>query len=105
MRPQCRAVVVGSANGDCDLERRLRELDDRGRLCWLGHVEDQTLLTQLWANYGIYVHGHSVGGTNPSLLQAMGAGAPALALDTVFNREVLNRDFQLVKPDPSVIGG
>jgi glycosyltransferase involved in cell wall biosynthesis len=35
------------------------------------------------------VHGHSVGGTNPALLQALGAGAPTLALDTVFNAEVL----------------
>jgi glycosyltransferase involved in cell wall biosynthesis len=35
------------------------------------------------------VHGHSVGGTNPALLEALGAGAPVLAFDTVFNREVL----------------
>ena len=35
-----------------------------------------------------YIHGHSVGGTNPSLLRAMGAGAPVLAYDVEFNREV-----------------
>ena len=34
------------------------------------------------------IHGHSVGGTNPSLLRAMGAGAPVLAFDCEFNREV-----------------
>ena len=35
------------------------------------------------------MHGHSVGGTNPSLLRAMGAGANVIAWDVNFNREVL----------------
>jgi glycosyltransferase involved in cell wall biosynthesis len=93
-------VIVGSANYGSPLESRLRDLDHRGRLRWLGHVSDQELLVQLWANCGAYVHGHSVGGTNPGLLQALGAGAPTLALDTEFNREVVDRDDQLFKPDP-----
>ena len=54
----------------------------------LGGVYDQDLLDQLYANARTYVHGHSVGGTNPSLLRAMGAGAPVLAFDCEFNREV-----------------
>jgi glycosyltransferase involved in cell wall biosynthesis len=89
------AVVVGSANYASPLEQRLRELDHRGTLRWLGHVQDQTLLSQLWAHCGVYVHGHSVGGTNPALLQALGAGAPTLALDTVFNAEVIVDSEQL----------
>ena len=36
-----------------------------------------------------YLHGHSVGGTNPSLLRAIGAGAAVIAFDVDFNREVL----------------
>jgi glycosyltransferase involved in cell wall biosynthesis len=64
-------------------------LEADGKVMWLGHVDDQELLRQLWAHAGVYVHGHSVGGTNPALLQALGAGAPTLALDTVFNSEVL----------------
>jgi glycosyltransferase involved in cell wall biosynthesis len=93
------AVIVGSANYDSPLESRLRELDHQGRLRWLGHVSDQELLVQLWANSGAYIHGHSVGGTNPGLLQALGAGAPTLALDTEFNREVIASDDQLFKRD------
>ena len=54
----------------------------------LGSVYDADLLNQLYANARTYVHGHSVGGTNPSLLRAMGAGAPVLAYDCEFNREV-----------------
>jgi glycosyltransferase involved in cell wall biosynthesis len=82
-------VVVGSANFDSPIEVRLRRLEADRRVRWLGHVDDQHLLTQLWANSAVYVHGHSVGGTNPALLQALGAGAPTLALDTQFNAEVL----------------
>ncbi len=55
----------------------------------LGAVWDQDLLDQLYANAATYLHGHSVGGTNPSLLRAMGAGAACIAFDVVFNREVL----------------
>ena len=82
-------VVVGSANYRCATTRRLEEMSARGQLQWLGHVSDQALLGQLWSNCRLYVHGHSAGGTNPALLQALGFGAPTLALDTVFNREIL----------------
>jgi glycosyltransferase involved in cell wall biosynthesis len=98
IQPRVSAVVVGSANYESHLESRLRDLDQRGSLRWLGHVNDQALLSQLWANCGAYVHGHSVGGTNPGLLQALGAGAPTLALDTVFNREVVRDDALLFSP-------
>jgi glycosyltransferase involved in cell wall biosynthesis len=87
-----RAVVVGSANFSNPLEPRLRRMEQAGRLRWLGHVSDQQLLDQLWANCALYVHGHSVGGTNPALLQALGAGAPTVAFETMFNREVLGPD-------------
>ena len=84
-----RAIVVGSANFDSPIEARLQRMEAERRISWLGHVDDQQLLTQLWAHSAVYVHGHSVGGTNPALLQALGAGAPTLALDTPFNAEVL----------------
>jgi glycosyltransferase involved in cell wall biosynthesis len=87
-----RAVIVGSANFDSPIEARLQRLEAAGQVLWLGHVDDQRMLTQLWGHCAVYVHGHSVGGTNPALLQALGAGAPTIVLDTPFNAEVL--------PDP-----
>jgi glycosyltransferase involved in cell wall biosynthesis len=90
-----KAVIVGSANFDNPITRRLEALQEQGKVLWLGHVADQDLLAELWQNAGVYVHGHSVGGTNPALLQALGAGAPTIALDTVFNREVLPFDQHL----------
>jgi len=55
---------------------------------FLGGIYDQDLLDQLYGNCLMYFHGHSVGGTNPSLLRAMGAGAPIAAFDVQFNHEV-----------------
>lgn len=97
------AVVVGSANYGYGLEAELARLHAAGRVLWLGHVADQDLLAELWGNAGVYFHGHSVGGTNPALLQAMGSGAPTLAVATEFNREVLGCEGQLVAPDSGVI--
>lgn len=83
-------VVVGSSVGASPIEERLRIASEHhSNVHWLGHVSDQNFLQQLWAHSLLYVHGHSVGGTNPALLQALGCGAPTIALDTVFNREVL----------------
>jgi glycosyltransferase involved in cell wall biosynthesis len=81
-------VVVGSAPYADSYNERIRHAaDDRVRL--LGGVWDQDLLDQLYANSLTYLHGHSVGGTNPSLLRAIGAGAATIAFDVSFNREVL----------------
>lgn len=81
-------VVVGSAPYADEHTRRIHALGD-DRVRFLGGVWDQELLDQLYANALTYLHGHSVGGTNPSLLRAIGAGAATLAYDVTFNREVL----------------
>ncbi len=83
-------VVVGSTPYADEYTKRVHALAD-GRVRFLGGVWDQQLLDQLYANARTYLHGHSVGGTNPSLLRAIGAGAPTIAYDVVFNREVLGQ--------------
>jgi glycosyltransferase involved in cell wall biosynthesis len=92
-------IVVGTQNYQNSTVKRLTAMNREGKVRWIGHVSDQTLLNDLWARSGVYWHGHSVGGTNPALLQALGAGAPTLALDTVFNREVIRSPEQLVQPN------
>jgi glycosyltransferase involved in cell wall biosynthesis len=81
-------VVVGSAPYSDDYTRRVHALAD-SRVRFLGGLWDQELLDQLYANCCTYLHGHSVGGTNPSLLRAIGAGAAVTAFDVDFNREVV----------------
>jgi len=83
-----RLVVIGSAPYADDYTHRIQRLVD-SRVTLLGAVWDQELLDQLYANCFTYLHGHSVGGTNPSLLRALGAGVPTIAMDVSFNREVL----------------
>jgi glycosyltransferase involved in cell wall biosynthesis len=58
------------------------------RVLFLGAVYDQYALRQLRYYAAAYLHGHSVGGTNPSLLEAMGCGNVCICHDNVFNREV-----------------
>jgi glycosyltransferase involved in cell wall biosynthesis len=81
-------VVVGSAPYADAYTASIRGIvDERVRL--LGGIWDQEQLHQLYSHALTYVHGHSVGGTNPSLLRAAGAGTYTIAYDVVFNREVL----------------
>jgi glycosyltransferase involved in cell wall biosynthesis len=85
-----RLVVVGDANYHDAFHERLQRLAAADeRIMMVGRVSDQQLLKELWCNAYAYLHGHSVGGTNPALLRAMGYGACIAARDTVFNREVL----------------
>ena len=70
-----------------ELETKLGWKKDR-RIKFVGTVYDKDLLKKIReCAYG-YFHGHSVGGTNPSLLEALGATDLNLLLDVGFNREV-----------------
>ena len=69
---------------------------------FLGAIWDQVLLDQLYGHCASYLHGHSVGGTNPSLLRAMGAGAPIIAYDVAFNRETAGDAARYVRTAPDV---
>ncbi|MBL7742142.1 MAG: DUF1972 domain-containing protein [Chitinophagaceae bacterium] len=55
-------------------------------------IYDQSELDNLRYYSSIYFHGHSVGGTNPSLLEAMACGCRIMANDNRFNRAVLQED-------------
>jgi glycosyltransferase involved in cell wall biosynthesis len=97
-------VIVGSSGYGGDLDDRVAHLAARSpRVVHLGHLRDDRRLFALWRNAGVYFHGHSVGGTNPALVQAMVCGAPVVARDTVYNREVLGAAGVFVAPEPDEI--
>lgn len=80
-------VVVGDVRPVTPYQKRLLALaSDRVR--FIGGVYDPGLLTGLRMGAGCHVHGHSVGGTNPSLLEALACGNVVVAHDNPFNREV-----------------
>jgi len=58
------------------------------RIRFVGTVYDPKLLKKIRENAYGYFHGHEVGGTNPSLLEALGSTKLNLLLDVGFNREV-----------------
>lgn len=58
------------------------------RIKFVGTVYEQELLKKIRENAFAYLHGHEVGGTNPSLLEALSSTNLNLLLDVVFNKEV-----------------
>ncbi|WP_270554670.1 beta 1-4 rhamnosyltransferase Cps2T [Bifidobacterium adolescentis] len=62
--------------------------DQDPRIKFVGTVYDKELLMKIRENAYGYFHGHEVGGTNPSLLEALGSTDLNLLLDVGFNREV-----------------
>ena len=62
--------------------------DKDNRIKFVGTVYDQELLKKIRENSYGYIHGHEVGGTNPSLLEALASTKLNLLLDVGFNKEV-----------------
>lgn len=97
-------VIVGSSGYGGGFDGAAQQLAaSHPSIQWLGHLSNDELLHSLWEHAGVYFHGHSVGGTNPALVQAMALGAPVLARDTVFNREVIADAGWFVEPNPESI--
>jgi glycosyltransferase involved in cell wall biosynthesis len=61
---------------------------------FLGAIYDQEVVQTLRLHAAGYLHGHQVGGTNPSLVEAMGAGNAVVAFDNQFNRWVAGASAQ-----------
>lgn len=74
--------------------------DAQENILLLDSIYDLDILYTLRSNAGWYIHGHSAGGTNPSLVEAMFFGCPILAYDVVYNRETTaNRGYYYSNSD------
>jgi glycosyltransferase involved in cell wall biosynthesis len=83
-------VVVGDVPYKDSYASNLKKIKDE-RLVFTGYVKDQNILAELYHKCYVYVHGHEFGGTNPTMIKAMAYGCAILALDTVFNQEMLQK--------------
>lgn len=83
-------VIVGSTNNR--FGKYLVSAYRYDSILFTGSVYDNALLNNLRYYSAKYFHGHSVGGTNPSLLEAMACGCHIIAHDNAFNRAVLGDD-------------
>ena len=89
-KPDMNLVVVG--NWDAGIYgKRLRAFYTRFKnLYLLDPIYETELLDVLRSNANIYIHGHSAGGTNPSLVEAMYLKIPVISYDALFNRVTTN---------------
>lgn len=83
-------VVIGNMN--TKLGKKIQSTIDDSRLIFLGYVTDMYKLNNLRYYSNIYFHGHTVGGTNPSLLEAMASNALICSHKNIFNSSILNED-------------
>ncbi|PRY89876.1 DUF1972 domain-containing protein [Mongoliibacter ruber] len=81
-------VIVGDVPFEDEFANKLKNIKDE-RVLFTGYVTDSEELKSLYNLSYAYFHGHEYGGTNPAMLKALGYGCAILALDTIFNREML----------------
>lgn len=84
--PENQLVMVGNwKNGEygSELKEKYSKFDN---IHLLDPIYESHTINWIRSNASVYVHGHSAGGTNPSLVEAMNLGLPVLAYDCVYNR-------------------
>jgi glycosyltransferase involved in cell wall biosynthesis len=113
VRTDKKLVIAGTANYKSRFIQKLRKTKDP-RIIFTGGVYKPGHMKELHCNCFAYIHGCEVGGTNPSLLKALGYGNCVLYLDVEFNAEVaqnagipfprsaeeLRREMQALVDDP-----
>ena len=83
-------VVIGSL--ETSFGKYISKKYNESRIKYLGFVSCNDNLNSLRYFSNLYFHGHSVGGTNPSLLEAMASCALICAHDNIFNYSILEND-------------
>lgn len=99
----CPLVIVGDHTADNAYCHWIRQQQSPSVLL-LGAIYEADRLAALRSGALAYVHGHSVGGTNPSLLEAMWYGSVVLAHDNPFNREVLGDEGMIFASEEALVG-
>lgn len=96
-------VFIGNWNHS-EYSRKLREeYESFSNIRILDAIYDLDILYALRSSAGIYIHGHSAGGTNPSLVEAMFFGIPIIACDVVYNREATENEAYYFKSVDNII--
>ncbi len=84
-------VIVGNPANQFGIYLQKKFRDDE-RIVFFGPLYDKAKLHSLKAFSSLYFHGHSAGGTNPSLLEAMASGALIAANNNEFNASILKKN-------------
>lgn len=81
-------AILGNFTPHSNNYHRLVMAEASKEVKFLGAIYDKEVVQALRFYARFYIHGHTVGGTNPSLVEALGAGSAILAHDNIFNRWV-----------------
>jgi glycosyltransferase involved in cell wall biosynthesis len=93
-------LVIGDYTKNSFGKRIKEKYQDHKHIIFLGSIYNREELNCLRHCCNLYFHGHSVGGTNPSLLEAMGSGNLIIAHNNIFNKAVLKEDgFYFYTPE------
>jgi glycosyltransferase involved in cell wall biosynthesis len=84
-------LIVGNTNNSFG-SNLLRKYEKDARIRFLGPIFNARTIHSIKFFSFMYFHGHSVGGTNPSLLEAMASQSLIIAHDNPFNRAILDKD-------------
>lgn len=79
-------IIIGEFAGNKHAQFLINKYSS-DRIIFAGGIYEQRILDHLRYNSSLYFHGHSVGGTNPSLVEAMQLSCRIFAYDNIFNRE------------------
>lgn len=99
------ALICNVSDKFLDELKEKTHFDQDPRIKFVGTVYDQELLMKIRENAYGYFHGHEVGGTNPSLLEALGSTDLNLLLDVGFNREVAEDSALYWTKEPGDLAG
>lgn len=100
-------VIVGNWQNS-DYGKELVKKYNGNNIHLLDPIYEPTALNTLRSNCYLYLHGHSAGGTNPSLVEAMNLALPIAAFDVGYNRETTENKaiyFKTSKKLLSIING
>lgn len=102
--PEERFVIVGNWDNSAFGREMKGKYADFPNINILDPIYDQEKLNLLRSNCKWYIHGHSAGGTNPSLVEAMWLGLPVIAFDVPYNRATTEDDALYFKDAESLSG-
>jgi hypothetical protein len=65
---------------------------NKSKIIYTGPIYDRIKLAQMWNNASFYLHGHQVGGTNPTLIEACMLNKKIIAHNNMFNKSILKKN-------------
>jgi glycosyltransferase involved in cell wall biosynthesis len=97
-------VVVGNWEQSAYGKSLVKRYSKYDHLFLLDAIYEQSELDLIRGNCSVYIHGHSAGGTNPSLVEAMNLELPVFAFDCSFNRATTDDKAHYFKDAKQLMG-